>query len=165
MDDGATLGGSFVRALAAKDYERILDLLHPEVDFRGLTPNRSWEASDRDAVVSTVLHKWFEDSDEIEGLERLETDGFADCERIGYRFSVRNPEGRFLVEQQAYIGPRDGRIVDAGALLGLPPPARRLTCDLLVTYSLAHGRRVQGPRGPDAPQPARRAVRARTARR
>ena len=29
---------------------------------------------------------------------------------IGYRFSVRNPDGRFLVEQQAYLAARDGRI-------------------------------------------------------
>lgn len=29
---------------------------------------------------------------------------------MGYRFSVTNPDGRFLVEQQAYLEPRDGRI-------------------------------------------------------
>ena len=65
---------------------------------------------DPDAVVSDVLRKRFEDSDEIEALEGLESDAFADCERVGYRFSVRNPNGRFLVEQQAYLSGRDGRI-------------------------------------------------------
>jgi hypothetical protein len=54
---------------------------------------------------------WFEDSDDIEALEELDTDSFADRQRVGYRFSVDNPEGHFLVEQQAYLSERDGRIV------------------------------------------------------
>jgi hypothetical protein len=29
---------------------------------------------------------------------------------VGYRFSVTNPDGRFLVEQEAYLAERDGRI-------------------------------------------------------
>ena len=110
MPEPATLGAEFARALAAKDFSQIRDLMHPEIDFRGLTPSRDWEASDADAVISGVLRKWFEDSDEIEALERLECDAFADRERVGYRFSVRNPKGRFLVEQQAYLSACDGRI-------------------------------------------------------
>jgi hypothetical protein len=110
MLETATLGAEFARALAIKDYGRVVDLLHPEVDFRALTPNRIWEASDADAVISGVLQEWFEDSDEILALERLECDTVADRERVGYRFSVRNPDGRFLVEQQAYLAARDGRI-------------------------------------------------------
>ena len=57
-----------------------------------------------------LLGQWFQQDDEIEALERLETDAVADRQRVGYRFSVTNPYGRFLVEQQAYIAPRDGRI-------------------------------------------------------
>jgi hypothetical protein len=110
MLETATLGTEFASALAVKNYSRVLDLLHPEIDFRALTPNRTWEASDANAVISGVLREWFEDSDEIEALERLESDAFSDRERVGYRFSVRNPEGRFLVEQQAYLSARDGRI-------------------------------------------------------
>ena len=110
MPETATLGAEFAQALAAKDFDRIRDLLHPEVDFKGLTPRRNWEASDPAAVISGVLRVWFEDSDEIQALEKLETDSFADRERVGYRFSVRNPEGRFLIEQQAYLSPRDGKI-------------------------------------------------------
>ena len=53
---------------------------------------------------------WFEESDEIEAIERLESDTFADRQRVGYRLSVSNPDGRFLVEQQAYLCARDGRI-------------------------------------------------------
>jgi hypothetical protein len=39
MPDAVSLGAEFARALAAKDFSRILDLLHPEIDFRGLTPH------------------------------------------------------------------------------------------------------------------------------
>jgi hypothetical protein len=105
-----TLGTDFARALAAKDSGRLLELMHPEIDFRGLTPNRNWEANDRDAVMSILLGQWFEDSDEIEALEELESDAFADRQRVGYRFSVTNPDGRHLVEQQAYLAARDGQI-------------------------------------------------------
>jgi hypothetical protein len=105
-----TLGADFARALAAKDLSRMRDLMHPEIDFRGMTPGRSWEASDPEEVISVLLRNWFEDSDEIEALEGLETDSFADRHRVGYRFSVNNPDGRFLVEQQAYMSARDGRI-------------------------------------------------------
>ena len=110
MPDRDTLGASFARALAAKDAERIRELLHPEVDFRGMTPNRSWEASGPDEVVAILLDRWFEDKDEIDTVERVESDSVADRERVGYRFGVTNPEGRFLVEQQAYLEPREGRI-------------------------------------------------------
>jgi hypothetical protein len=110
VDVSASLGAAFAAALAAKDFERIRELLHPEVDFRGLTPSRNWEAADPDAVIGSVLRRWFEDSDEIVELEHVETDAFADRERVGYRFLVRNPEGLFEVEQQVYIGERDGRI-------------------------------------------------------
>lgn len=105
-----TLGEEFAHALAAKDSGRLLDLMHPEIDFRGLTPNRAWEAGDRDEVLSVLLDRWFEDRDEIETLEALESDSVADRQRVGYRFSVRNPDGRHVVEQQAYLSGRDGQI-------------------------------------------------------
>jgi hypothetical protein len=110
MNGSEDLGADFARALAAKDSSRILDLLHPEIDFRGLTPNRTWDASDRDAVLALLLGQWFEDEDEIESLDQLETDTVADRQRVGYRFSVTCPDGRYLVEQQAYLSSRDGRI-------------------------------------------------------
>jgi hypothetical protein len=110
VEPSASLGASFAAALAVMDFSRIRDLLHPELDFRGLTPSRSWEAGDPETMIATVLRQWFEDSDEIEQLEQVETAAFADRERVGYRFRVRNPEGLFEVEQQAYIGERDGRI-------------------------------------------------------
>jgi hypothetical protein len=110
MQDTTTIGAQYAAALAAKDFDRMLDLMHPEIDFRGMTPGRFWEAGDPEAVISGILTKWFEESDEIRSLDQLETDAFADCERVGYRFSVHSPDGDFVVEQQAYLSERDGRI-------------------------------------------------------
>jgi hypothetical protein len=105
-----SLGEQFARALAEKDFDRVLTLLDPEIEFRGVTPRRFWEADDPEALIGEVLRTWFDDSDQIEALEKLETDAFADRERVGYRFRVRNPEGLFLIEQQLYISERDGKI-------------------------------------------------------
>jgi hypothetical protein len=106
----ATLGADFAHAFADKDAARVRELCHPEIDFRGLTPNSNWEARDADALVAILFDEWLEDKDEVESLESVECDSFADRERVGYRLSVRNPDGEFLVEQQAYIGTRDGQI-------------------------------------------------------
>jgi hypothetical protein len=43
-------------------------------------------------------------------IGQLETDMVIDRERVGYRLAVRNADRRFLVEQQAYLYGRDGRI-------------------------------------------------------
>lgn len=106
----AGLGKAFAEALARKDFAEVTALLDPAVDFRGLTPGRGWEASGADAVLDVVLGHWFEDTDEIEQVVSLSTDAFADRQRVAYRFHVRNPDGRFVVEQQAYYTERDGRI-------------------------------------------------------
>jgi hypothetical protein len=106
-----TLGSQFATALAAKDFDRVRSLLHPAIDFRGMTPSRVWEAGDPDTLVSEVFQRWFEPSDEILSLDAVETGQVEDRERVGYRFSVRNPDGLHTVEQQAYLEERDGRIV------------------------------------------------------
>jgi hypothetical protein len=106
-----TLGSQFATALAAKDFDRVRSLLHPAIDFRGMTPSRVWEAGDPDTLVSEVFQQWFEPSDEILSLDAVETGQVEDRERVGYRFSVRNPDGLHTVEQQAYLEERDGRIV------------------------------------------------------
>lgn len=106
----ATVGAEFAHALAAKDAQRLRQVLHPEVEFRALTPRRSWEADDPDATVAILLGQWFEATDDVQSVEHLETDAFADRQRVGYRFSVSNPDGHFLVDQQAYLSERDGQI-------------------------------------------------------
>jgi len=110
MSEQHTLGTRFARALAAKDSVAIAALLDPQIDFRALTPKRLWEAGDPDEVLTTLFANWFEADDEIVELQRIETDEVADRERVGYRLAVKNPEGRFVVEQQAYLNGDDGRI-------------------------------------------------------
>jgi hypothetical protein len=104
-------GSRFAGALAAKDTVAMHELLDPQIDFRALTPSRSWEADDPQAVLEIIFGSWFEDSDRIEALESVETDAVADREQLRYRLAVSNPEGRFIVEQQGYLSSgADGRI-------------------------------------------------------
>ena len=110
MADGQTIGAAFAAALAEKDRDALAGMLDAQIDFRGLTPNRLWEASDREQVLETLLGSWFEPSDQITALTKLETDAVADRERVGYRLAVSNDEGDFVVEQQAYLSATDGRI-------------------------------------------------------
>jgi hypothetical protein len=105
-----TLGADFAQAMAAKDHEQLRALLHEEIDFRAMTPSRVWEADCPDEVVGAVSC-WFSDTDLIEEAIDVQTDGFADCERVGYRFRVRSDNDTVhLVEQQAYLSERDGQI-------------------------------------------------------
>jgi hypothetical protein len=104
------LGARFVQALAAKDFAQVASLLHPEVDFRGMTPGRFWQANTATQVVDEILRSWFEDSDQIDQLLQVDTTRLADRERVGYRLAVSNPEGSFLVEQQAYYETSNGSI-------------------------------------------------------
>jgi len=105
----ASLAASYAQAVAAKDMATVREMLHPEIDFRGMTPGRVWDAAGPDDVL-VAIGTWFEDDDVIEHVESIETDGFADRERVGYRLQVRNKDGLHLVEQQVYLSERDGRI-------------------------------------------------------
>ena len=104
-----SLGELFARAVAAKDHDEVRHLLDADLDFRAMTPGRIWEADGPEDVVQ-ALRLWFGDSDHIEAVEAVESDHFADRERVGYRLRVRNPDGVHLVEQQAYLSQQDGRI-------------------------------------------------------
>ena len=106
----SSLGPDFAAALADKNFGRITELLDPQVDFRGLTPRRAWEASSATEVVSAVLAQWFEESDHIDELLEVEGVAFADRQRVGYRFRGHNDDGPFTVEQQAYFTEQEGRI-------------------------------------------------------
>ena len=82
-----SLGQRLARALADKDEAALRGVLADDVDFRGLTPGRSWEASSPDEVGDTA--------------------------RVGYRFDVDNPDGQHVVEQQVYYRGDSGRITYA----------------------------------------------------
>jgi hypothetical protein len=104
-----SLGEEFARGVASKDHDQVRQLLHPHLDFRAMTPGRVWDASGPEDVIS-ALSIWFDDGDIIEAVDVIETDAFADRERVGYRLRVVNGQGQHLVEQQAYLSERDGKI-------------------------------------------------------
>ena len=86
-------------------------LLADDVDFRGLTPGRSWEGTGPDDVVQAVLGRWFEPSDRIERVVEVhDGDDVADTSRVSYRFELANADGEFVAEQQAYY--RGGDTID-----------------------------------------------------
>lgn len=105
------IGTRFARAVADKDRAGLLGVLHTDIDFRGMTPSDSWEASSAQALVDEVmLGAWFEPTDQIESLEAVETGSVARRQRVAYQLRVRNPGGVFLVEQQAYFDSENDRI-------------------------------------------------------
>jgi hypothetical protein len=111
MSDAAELGRGFAEALAAKDFDRIAtEIVAPEIDFRGLTPRRSWEASSADQLVAEILTEWLEPTDHPDGLIDIEIAKFADRHRVAYGIHGHNEDGPFQFEQQAYFTERDGRI-------------------------------------------------------
>lgn len=109
-EDDHALEAKFAEALGRKDFDAVMALLDPSIDFRGLTPGRAWEATDADAVVDGILRQWFEETDELEEIVSIEADSFADRQRVSYRFRGHNADGSFVVEQQAYYTESDGRI-------------------------------------------------------
>jgi hypothetical protein len=107
---GLALGPRFAQALATRDADTLRSVLHPDVDFRALTPNRVWEAHDPDAVLDIVFGEWFTPTDEVEQVLLLESDAVADREQLRFRFRGRNGDGPMVVEQQGYLAERDGLI-------------------------------------------------------
>jgi hypothetical protein len=102
---------SFVEAIARHDESAFKDLLAEEVDFRGLTPGRFWEADSPEEVADVVLGHWFAESDRIDEVTRVEHgEPVGDTERLSYRFAITNDSGIFTAEQQVYYRALDGRI-------------------------------------------------------
>jgi hypothetical protein len=114
MSDSTTvspkLGGRFAEAFAGRDAGGLAEVLHPDVDFRGLTPSRAWEAQGSAATGEILLGSWIEASDEVDELVAVEDREFMDRESVRYHIRGHNEDGPFDVEQQVYFTERDGRI-------------------------------------------------------
>jgi hypothetical protein len=101
----------FAKALGRKDAVALKEILHPDVNFRAMTPGGFWEADEANQVIDEILlGKWFEPTDEITEVVAIETDRIGPRERVGYRFKITNPDGKHVVEQQAYFEPEGDRI-------------------------------------------------------
>jgi hypothetical protein len=105
-----TVAERFVHALAQHNRADLLGVLAPDVDFRGMTPGRFWEAGTAEDLVDNVLFQWLDVHDVVQQVLALDRDWMADREHVSYRFSVHTPDGHHLVEQQAYLMVDDGRI-------------------------------------------------------
>jgi hypothetical protein len=104
------IAGAFVDAIVARDVTRAVALLHPEIDFRAMTPNRVWEAEGATGV-DAVLRTWFEDPDEdIHGIEATEPVSLEDTVRVGWLVQVSDADGPHIFEQQAYVRERDAQV-------------------------------------------------------
>ena len=107
---GSSAATAFVDAIVALDLARAAAQLHPEIDFRAMTPNRVWEA-DGAAGVEEVLRQWLADPDEdVEGVDATGTTSIEGTVRVGWLVRVSDADGPHVFEQQAYIRERDGRI-------------------------------------------------------
>jgi len=98
----SSLGADFAQALLAKDFDRVREIVDPAVDFRALTPRRSWEPAGVDELIDEVLEAWFDSWKELQRLAAVETGEIGDRHRVAYRFEGSNQDGPFVVEQQVY---------------------------------------------------------------
>jgi hypothetical protein len=90
------LGAQFAVALADKDAVRLKALLRPDVDFRAMTPDTFWESTDADVIVIETLG--------------VESGRVGTRDRVSYRFKVEQPDGEYVIEQQAYFETDGDRI-------------------------------------------------------
>ena len=73
-----TSASASLDAIAAQDAAALKALLAPDVNFRALTPGKSWESEDADAVVDDViLGKWFPPERSITAILRVDRDASA----------------------------------------------------------------------------------------
>ncbi len=101
---------AFVDAVVARDFAGAKAQLHPEVDFRGMTPNRIWEA-DGPEEVEQALRTWLDNPErQVEHIDATEVSDVADTLQAGWRVRGGGSGGRFVFEQRMYARERDGQV-------------------------------------------------------
>ena len=88
-----SITGEFVDAILARDLSRARGLLHPEIDFRAMTPKRVWEGDDP-AGVEDVLRALFEHPER--DVERVQSTGPVSVEDTMGWDDVEDLEGEDL---------------------------------------------------------------------
>jgi hypothetical protein len=112
----------FVDAILARNLPRACSALHPDIDFRAMTPNRVWEANGP-AGVEKVLRAWFEHPErDVEHVDATEPAFVEDTVRVGWRVYGSDNDGPFIYEQQAYLREKDGRVVWLRVICSGPRP-------------------------------------------
>jgi hypothetical protein len=110
MAQDLSAGERFARSFLAKDWSTLEEVLHPQVDFRGLTPGRPWEASTARELIDDVLRQWLEPGDEVYETLGITTDHVLRRGRVAYRFRLRSGGDDYVCEQTAYFDQQGDRI-------------------------------------------------------
>ena len=121
----SALAHRFAAALAGRDAAALRCLFGSEVDFRGMTPRRVWEARTPDELIDDViLGSWFGPGDVIQRIEWVQAGQVGTRIRIGYQLRVQNAGETFALEQQAFADLTDGKITWMRVLCsgGVPVP-------------------------------------------
>ena len=100
----ADVGHRFLDSLAVQDFERLASELSDDVRLRALLPGdtKEWHGPDR---VKATFIRWFGNTKEFELLDAT-VDELGSRLHMSWRARVsadRLGEGRFTVEQQAYV--------------------------------------------------------------
>jgi TusA-related sulfurtransferase len=101
MDETRATAERFVAAIAARDLDRMLASLTPDVHFRYLVPPGPVEISGA-AEVAGTFQQWFGDADVLE-VQSIRVEPIADRTSAQYRFLLHEQEGWEVVEQQMYL--------------------------------------------------------------
>jgi ketosteroid isomerase-like protein len=127
------VGRSFVDALARRDWASLERCFAPDVQFQAVVPNAARPFRDKPDASSAVeqIRKWFSDADPLV-LAHSEVGMIADRLAIRYRFTGHEPDGDFVVEQDAFAEVDGGRVT-----------SMRLVCSGFIYATPRDGDRLQ----------------------
>jgi hypothetical protein len=105
LEHAVAEGREFIDAIVAHDWDRIARCFEPDAHFRAVVPN---ENPFRDRTggdeARAQIQRWFGDAD-ITELVSSTVEPMGDRVHIAYRIREHEPDGWYLVEQQAFITP------------------------------------------------------------
>jgi hypothetical protein len=121
-----SVGGLLLEALAARDFDRMVDCIDPAATMRALLPRGLAECEGATEIVES-LRSWFGGAEEFEVLDGTvgEVGGRLHVAwRLRLRPTPRGDDAWHVIEQQAYL--RAGERIDAIDLLcsGFQPDDR-----------------------------------------
>jgi len=105
VGDAMHLGEILVEAIVAHDWDRIAALFEVDARFRAVVPQDTpFRDRTGPAEVAAQFRRWFGDADVTE-LVTSSVEPMEDRLRVSYRIHEHEPDGWYVVEQQAYITP------------------------------------------------------------
>jgi hypothetical protein len=104
------LGRALIEAIVAHDWERIAGLFETDARFRAVVPqDQPFRDRNGPSEAAAQFQRWFGDADVTELVSSF-VQPMGDRVHVAYRIHEHEPEGWYLVEQQAYITPGERRI-------------------------------------------------------